>query len=241
MSVRGLLIRCLMCCSIFLALAGASFGQSSLDNPITHRKQSGNLPELLRFVAQQYNVPIIGELLQPLPAKLEIPAGTNSAIEAISAILKLVPNYRFEVAAGNVIHFYHPAVVDVSGNFLNLRIQRFTMPRDVSELKVILRARLNAAAQGLQGEGIVTSGFGAPELEKCRIAPAELEDVTGREVLLRAAGETRGFYSIVVFPNRTLRSEASLRYAYQHWFWGGLVSSERDTTMYIQKPPIDPM
>ena len=208
--------------------------QSPLNVPVPHPKASGNLPELLRFVAQQYRLPIVAEVMYPAPI-LSIPAGTNTAQEVLLELTKSVPEYKFELVGKTVVHFCNKDIENSPGNFLNVRLRRFSMPPNVSEFKVLFPARVGAARRGFQGEGVVTTGFGDPHLQKDTLPRIEFKDASAREILLRAAEETRGFYSIVVFPNRSVLSEASVNYTFQHWFWGS-VQTKDDTPMYIQRP-----
>ena len=210
----------------------------SLDIATAHDQVSGNLPELLRFVAQHYRVPVVAELALPLPEHLRIRPGTNSATEVLQELLKSAPDYQFEVIGRNVVHFYRSDITEAPQDFLNLRFRQFTMPPNVSDLKVFLRAKVYALRKGLQGIGVVTSGFGEPELAGDTLPHLEMKDVSGREILLRAAEESPTFYTVLVFLDKHANTEASMNYASQHWFWGSARPMKDNKPMYIQPQPI---
>jgi hypothetical protein len=212
-------------------------GQSLLAVRAVHRRWKGNMPEVLRSVAEQYQVPIIAELEQPLPPVLDIAEGTNSVSDVLNQIISHAPNYEFEVWKGSVIHFYSKGIQNAPGNFLSFTLEQFTMPSNVSELKLLLPARLNAVGYGVQGSGVVISGFKNPELTNSTLPRTELKHVSGREILLMAAQDTRTFFSIIVFPNRKVAKGLSENYAFQHWFWGSLNEKEKNFPLYVQPPP----
>lgn len=211
-------------------------GQAGLDSALDHQQVSGNMPELLRFIAQRYQLPIVAELCQPLPSRLRIAEGRDTARQLLYQLIEHVPAYQLETQRGDVVHFYCTEVLHASANFLNLEFQQFTMPPNVSELKLLLPAKLNGLRNGLAGNGLVTSGFGVPELQKQSLTRTELTNISAREILIRAAEETHGFYTIIVFPNSSLPPDVFANYAFQHWFWGPL-SVQQKEPIYVQPPP----
>lgn len=229
--------RILTACVTGLVTLSPCLAQSGLDSAMDHEKLSGNMPEMLRFIAQRYHLPLVAELCQPLPNHFSIPEERDTARELLFKMTAQAPAYQFDTLRGDGVHFYCTEVLHAGANFLNLTFQQFTMPSNVSELKLFLPAKLNGLRNGLDGSGLVTSGFGVPELQKQRLSPEELKNVSGRDILMRAAEETRGFYTIVVFPSSSLPSDVFANYAFQHWFWGPLGTVPEEEPIYVQPPP----
>jgi hypothetical protein len=115
----------------------------------SHKSCAGNLAELLRFVAEQYRVPMVAELVNPLPSQLVIESGQDTAIGLLQKVLTQVPGYRYEVTNGQIIHFYARDVVNAKGNLLNIGIKHFTMPNNLSDFKLLLPAAINRRAKRL--------------------------------------------------------------------------------------------
>jgi hypothetical protein len=223
--------------ALLMSLAGLCAAQPLLDSPLDHGKYSGSLPEVLRCISQDYRIPLIAELSQPLPVSVRVEEGRDTARELFSRVSKTVLGYNFEVLPDDVVHFFWQDLAHSSGNFLNLEFRQFTMPANVSELKLLLPAKLNGLRNGLEGDGVVTSGFGSPVLRQLTLRPEVLSNVTGRDILIKAARETKGFYCIVVFPPLSKSPTKFANYAFQHWFWGPAHLEAEAPPMYIQPPP----
>jgi hypothetical protein len=203
---------------------------------VSHKSCAGNLAELLRFVAEQYQVPVVAELVNPVPGQLIIESGQDTAIGLLGKVLKQVPRYKYEVINGQIIHFHEKDVVNAKGNLLNVDIKHFTMPNNLSDFKLLLPAAINSARKGLPTSGAVISGFPSSEMEKERLQARELTGVSGRDLLIAVAEETRGFYTIVVLQDQNCRTDACFDYANQHWFWGPLTGTVSQDRIYIQQP-----
>jgi hypothetical protein len=224
---------------VFVAVTispGNAQARSVLDMPTAHKAVSGNLAEVLRFVSEQYRVPVIGELLFPVPTNLAIESGEDSAIGVLSKLIPQISGYEYEVIAGHILHVYEHDVVSAKGSPLNIQVKHFTMPPTLSDFKLTLPAALNSARKGLPTRGLVISGFPSTDMEKKKLEPRDFSDVSGRELLILAAEDAPDFYSLIVLSDKSCRSDACFDYANEHWFWGPLKGSLSADPIYIQSP-----
>ncbi|OLB83780.1 MAG: hypothetical protein AUI17_07970 [Acidobacteriales bacterium 13_2_20CM_2_55_5] len=213
------------------------FAATDLKVIVSHKSWAENLAELLRFVAEQYRVPIVAELVNPVPSHLVIESGQDTAIGLLGNVLKQLPGYKYEVTNGQIIHFYAKHVVNAKGNLLNIRIKHFTMPNNLSDFKLLLPAAINSSRKGLPTSGAVISGFPSSEMEKEKLQTrGELTAVSGRDLLMAVAEETRGFYTIIVLQDQNCRTDTCFDYANDHWFWGPLTATVSHDPIYIQQP-----
>jgi hypothetical protein len=226
--------------TLFLAtvLSGTCMPVCAQDAPygrsVQHGPISEDLPNALAQVASLSNVPMIAELAQPLP-EVQVAAGTGDVGYLLREIARQAPEYDWE-AVGKVLHFYNKKLRRAKFNFLNLRFARFSMPANVSELKLTFPTReFGLLLQGYSGGGIATTGFGDVMLEKNLLQPAVLENVTGREILFRAANESPMFSTIIVFPNSDPTAKQMERDMNRNWFWQAL-TEEHPGHLYVQPP-----
>jgi hypothetical protein len=201
-----------------------------------HKGSSGNLAEVLRFIAQEYHVPVIAELIYPVPARVVIEPGKDSAIDLLKQVVNQVPRYSYTIADCGLIHVYEKDLLNARGNILNIQMKTFSMPANVSDLKLVLPGAISGAKRGLPSGGVVISGFPSQEMERQHLVPRELTNVTGRDVLISAASESLNFYSIIVFAKRNCTSETCFSYATQHWFWGPVSGESKPSPIYVQTP-----
>lgn len=197
---------------------------------------STNLADALYQVAWLAHVPLIAELAQPLPS-VEISQGTYIVKDLLQTLARQAPAYEWR-SEGKAVHFYNSRLAAAKFNFLNLRFPRFTMPGNLSDLKLTFPTREYALLQGSTGESIIIEGFGDPLLERNTLSAAVLENITGREILFRAANERPTFVSIVVFPNDDPTKKQVEVDMNRNWFWRAL-SSPRPVPFYVD-PPVVP-
>jgi len=223
---------------LFIGALNTSYlcAEERLHAPIAHKGSSGNLAELLRFVSEQYRIPIIGELVYPVPENRVFESGQDTAVSLLAKLLRQVPAYSYDITNGHIIRFYRRDVVDKKGNFLNVRLKHFTMPANLADFKLLLPSAIDSARKGLPGSGSVTSGFASREMENGKLTQKELSNISARDLLIMAAEETSAFYSIVVLESRNCQTDACFNYANQHWFWGSLTGSVSENRIYIQHP-----
>jgi hypothetical protein len=213
-----------------------AFASNDLGLVREHDRVSGNLAELLRFAAEQYHVPVIAELVYPVPEHILIDSGHDAIADVLAKLCAQAPGYTYEVKDDRVIHFHNVDITNSKGNWLNVRIKSFMMPPNVSDFKLLLPAAINSARKGLPPGGAVISGFPSTVMKNEKLQTRELMDVSARELLLTAAEESRGFYSIVVFQDQNCQSDACFDYAMQHWIWGPLTERVSKDRIYIQHP-----
>jgi|HubBroStandDraft_1064217.scaffolds.fasta_scaffold57653_2 hypothetical protein len=194
---------------------------------------SADLVNTLAQVAWLSHLPMIAELAQPLP-RIEIAEGTYVTKDLLQEIARQAPDYEWE-AEGKVVHFYNRKLSAAKFNFLNLRLPRFAMPSNLSEFKLTFPEREFALLQGYSGGGLVTIGVGDSMLEKDLLRAATLENVTGREILLRAANESPAFFAMIVFPNADPTGEQVQQDMNRNWFWQSF-KEQRLRPLYVQPP-----
>jgi hypothetical protein len=196
-----------------------------------HSAKTGNLAEVLRFVAIKFQVAIVAELVQPLASDLKIPSGKHSAKELLELLSKAAPGYSW-TAYGTVVHFYNDSVRSASENFLNVKFEMFEMPATVGDLQVLLPPQLKNRLQG-HSQGYAAHGFRT--LEGQALPVRTMHNVTGREILIAAAQSNPKFCTIIVFPS-SKPTATDINFAFENWFWQSLDSKEPQR-IYIKSPP----
>jgi hypothetical protein len=226
---------CAMLASFALAAACPSVRAQvgSLDRVVRLDETSADLVNVLAQVAWLSQLPIIAELAQPLP-KVQIAEGSHSVEYLLQTIAQQSPGHQWE-AEGKAVHFYNEKLKGAKSNFLNLTFPRFTMPGNISELKLTFAAREYGLMQGHSGGGIVTTGFGDAVLEKDLLQHTVLENITGREILLRATNESPTFFTAIIFPNAAPTKRQMELDMNRNWFWQAL-KGQRPGHLYVQAP-----
>src|ERR1700688_2118454 len=181
-------------CGVLGASDRDALNQTIKCGPITT-----DLANALVRVALLSRVPIIAELSQALPA-VDVSRGTYIVKDLLDGIARQSPGYewRFE---GKAVHFYSRRTKDAKSNFLNLRFPEFIMPGSLSDLKLMFPGREYALFEGSPGGSMIIEGFGDPVLKGDTLQTTPLENVTGREILFRAADERPTFATVLIFPN----------------------------------------
>jgi hypothetical protein len=188
-----------------------------------HGTFSGDLPNIIAQIAQEFDVPVLAELDYG-KRKFTFPAGRHSAREAMEKISKFDNRNRFSVK-DNVGLFINADAERSSKNLLNQVIKRFTLPKTVGELQLYLAPSLQAASKGLSGSaiaGVPSSGLSSLELPRQR-----LNEKTGREILLAALHAQPRFLFIAVVPKHESEPDTLAR----NWFWAELGSR---SPIYVQ-------
>jgi len=116
----------------FLILSPTTLGQqaqSKLDQQIDDfDSEATSGEEQLIELAQRFQISIGIEWIDARAKKAALPIHVRKTTirEAIRLILQQHPDYEFEVKDG-IIHIFPPAFVNDGRNFLNLRIQEFSL------------------------------------------------------------------------------------------------------------------
>jgi hypothetical protein len=182
-------------------------------------------------MARAAHVPIIAELVWPLP---EIPTaeGTPLTPERLNELVQQSPGYEWKME-GKAVHFYQRKLRRARCNFLNLGMSTFTVPPNLSDMKLWFPGWAIGLLEGYTPAGGAISGFPDGLLEKEKLQEAALHDVTPLSALIYVANESPTFYTVLVFPSDTpTKTDAEERVV---WQWGSL--NEKLQAVGTQPPP----
>lgn len=180
-----------------------------------HGAHSGDLVSALEFTSKTFHLPIIAELTKSYPTQLSISAGEHSAEQLLSELTGQSSGYGW-VNEGGVVLFYDKHLRDAPGNFFNAKIKRFVMPADLAVLKLELN---QAMANPEQTAAPVMTGVLEPDLQTVKLRQGEvLTNVTGREVLVEAARQSRDVFSVVLFPTSGPMTTNDVSEAHMNWY-----------------------
>jgi hypothetical protein len=182
-------------------------------------------------MARAAHVPLIAELVWPLP---EIPTAEGVPItpERLDELAKQSPGYEWRME-GKAVHFYNKKLRQAHFNFLNLKIRTFTVPPNLSDMKLWFPGWAIGLLEGYPAGGGAISGFGDTLLEKEKLQEAALTDVTPLRALIYVANESPTFYTVLVFPSAAPnKTDAEKRVV---WQWGSL--NEKLQAVGTQPPP----
>lgn len=218
-----------------LVLCGSCASGSAQSSPHCGLPQYGQPPEdlanALVQMARASHVPLIAELAWPLPGILSA-EGKPLNPDTLNELVKQAPEYEWRME-GKAVHFYNSKLRHAAFNFLNITIPRFTIPPDLSTLKLWFPSQAEGLLEGYTEQGGMTTGFGDTLLQKEKLQQVTLENVTPLEVLVHVANESPTFYTILVFPSvAPTRNEAEKQVV---WQWGSL--NEKLQPVYTQPPP----
>jgi hypothetical protein len=111
--------------------------------------------------------------------------------------------------------FYDIRLRYAPGNFFNANIPWFVMPGDLAELVL----ELNQAMGTEPGTARVMAGVPQKSLRIVKLRKGGvLTNVTGREVLVRAAKESNNLFSVVLFPTANPTTQKHIDQAHNNWF-----------------------
>jgi hypothetical protein len=179
----------------------------------THAAHSGDLVSALEFISTTYHLPVIAELTRSYPAHVSLPEGNDTPEQLLNALAGQSPGHGWAMEGG-VALFYDIQLHDAAGNFFNSNIPRFVVPGDLAELLLELNQ-----AMGASGKARVMAGIPEKALATVRLAKGEVfTDITGREVLLQAAKQSKNIFSVVLFPSANPRTPQDLSQARMNWY-----------------------
>ena len=198
--------------------------------PPQHGQPPEDLGNALVQMARASHVPLIAELVWPLP---EIPTAERVPLtpDTLNDLVKQAPGYEWKME-GKAVHFYNKKVRQARFNFLNMKIPRFAVPPDLSTLKLWFPGQAKGLLEGYTAQGGATTGFGDTLLEKEKLQRVTLDNVTPLEVLIHIANQSPTFYTVLVFPSAApTKSEAEKQVV---WQWGDL--NEKSQPIYTEPP-----
>jgi hypothetical protein len=205
--------------------------QSDSRRPLpNYGRPPADLANALIQMARASHTPLIAELVWPLP---DVPAsdGTPLTPERLNDLVRQAPSYEWKME-GKAVHFYNRKLRQAPFNFLNLKFSRFTVLPDLSQLKIWLPVEAEGLLEGYSGTGGATSGFRDTLLEKEKLQPVTLQNVTTLQVLVHVANESPSFYAVLVFPSAApTKNEAEKEVV---WQWGSL--NEKLQPVYTEPP-----
>lgn len=190
-----------------------------------------DLANALVQMARASHVPLIAELVWPLP-KVPTAEGVPLTPDRLNDLVKQSPGYEWKME-GKAVHFYNKKLRQARFNFLNFKMRQFSVPPDLSDLKLWFPGWAIGLLEGYPAEGGAISGFGDTLLEKEKLQQATLVDVTPLEALVHVANESPTFYTVLVFPSAApTKNDAEKRVV---WQWGSL--NEKLQPVYTQPLP----
>ena len=220
-----------LCCGFVLLLSASLWAQAqqTSQSHVSDSSQS-DLANALAHLAVRSRTPLLAELAQPLPrVALRPDAPLNK--DTLDELVKQAPTCKWTME-GSVVHFYDKKLKTAENNLLNLHFRTFTMPRNVSDLKLWLPGRAVGLLQGIDAEGGAISGFPDSALANDNLQQISLRDISPLQVLLHAAKQSPSFYTIIVFPSdRPTKSQAERQVS---WYWGSLRAPA--AAIYVQPP-----
>jgi hypothetical protein len=232
MKIQGLKFLTAVLAIFVSGVLGAS-DRDALNQAIKCDPITTDLANALVRVALLSHVPIIAELAQPVPA-VDLSQGTYIVKDLLDGIARQSPGYEWRVE-GRAVHFYSRRTKDAKSNFLNLRFPEFTMPGSLSDLKLMFPGREYALFEGSPGGSMIIEGFGDPVLKGDTLQATPLENVTGREILFRAANERPTFATVLIFPNDDPTKKQVEMDMNRNWFWQAL-SAPSPAPLYVDPP-----
>ena len=235
MKVKGLhIIFALFGLATGTVLASSSIIPSYSQAPVPHPSKSGDLAEVLSFLAHTYRLPLIAELAQPLP-KVTIAANKQRVPQVFDSLMQQAPGYAWAWENG-VVHVFNKRLLTQSKNFLNWRLTNFISPIDLGTFSSALPTQLHNLEIGYHGLGSVGNGLIPQKLQQILLPGQTFRNASARQILFSTAQSSKQFYSIVVFPNAHPRTHADAEFAFQNWFWRA-IGDQSSQHIYAQKPP----
>lgn len=197
-----------------------------------HTQRSGDLIEVLGFIANTFSVPMVIEVAQPYPVDLSIPAGTDSAAQLIEALIAKCRGYDWR-DDGGVVVVTKSSLMASPGDFMNRRLPVFVMPADVAYLRLQLAGALAAPP----GVAPLITGITPPDLTALKLPQGRvLKGFTGREILITAAKENREIFSLIIFPNGNPKTQKDRSEATGSWYIRS-ISSLSSTPLRVRSMP----
>ena len=209
---------------VLLTFAAAAHASSSpLDLPLEQRldaprkiaSASLKLTDFVGFLGNTYKVPLLVETTSPVP-DLAIPSGTFSARQLLDLAVQQLHGYEWKSEKG-VAHLYRRDLAGSQGNLLNLRIHRFTFPKNVAEFVLEFRQCLYSIVQHYDCRGGAIEAVAAAALFSEPLPYLEsFNDVDARSILLALWRANGRFYVLIAYESG--KPTLTSNFALQNWF-----------------------
>jgi len=181
----------------------------------------GTLPQALLLVGQTFHVPVLAEMVDPLPSDLSITLSPSSKASAVLAALVVqCPGYIVVREKDGFIVVQKDLFGDPA-NPMNEVVRDFAVPNNLGDFRLYFSASVGNAEQGIQGIGGVLSG---PVLHEGVSVPLKVETLhnqTAREILLHVAGEVGNLFSAFVVPSAHPHEQMVNHTSLQAWELAG--------------------
>jgi hypothetical protein len=201
----------------------------------TERGHKGDLVSALAFISHTFRLPIIAELTKSYPPHVSILPGEHSAAELLNEITSQSPGYTW-ITQDGVVVFYRGELHEASGNFFNRHIARFVMPADLAQLKL----ELNQVMASAPGTAPVLVGVVERPLQSVKLSRGEVfHNLTGRQILIEAAKESRNLFSVVLFPTEHPTAQHEMAEAHTNWYIRS-IDELRDNPIRLRSIPAQP-
>jgi hypothetical protein len=224
---------------LFIPSLALAQDASRLDLPLHERLEQPQrvaaakmrLTDLVSFIAISFKVPVLVETTSPVP-DLSISAGTYNVRQLLDSVMPQLHGFAWRDEKG-VVHVYKRRLLNSRGNIMNVRIHRFTFPRNVAEFLYFFRPCIRNTVQGYECGVGAFSGLLPLDLHRERLPSETFRDVSARDILLSALKANGRFYVLIAFESDTpkLKSE----FPYLNWFSQSLVSND-PSAIWVQNP-----
>ncbi len=197
--------------------------EQRLDIPVKHASATLRLTDFVSFVATSYKVPVLAEVVAPIP-DVKVSEGTDSARQLLETVIGRLPGYLWK-DEGGIAHIFQTSLLTSRGNILNLQVDRFYFPASVPDFNASFRSCLWGLAQHHGCVGGAISDLIPTELHKEPLPYAEaVREVAGRAILIRALQANGHFYSLIGY--RSDKPQLDDDFAISNWFIRSLVPDE---------------
>ena len=181
----------------------------------------GTLPQALLLVDQTFRVPVLAEMVDPIPSNLSVTIRPSRKVSAVlSTIVAQCPGYILVTEKEGFIVAQKDLFNDPT-NPMNEMVRDFMVPSNLRDFRLYFSTAVGNAQQGIQGIGGVLSGPALPADLSVPLKNEMLHNQTAREILLHVAGEVGSFFSAFVLPSAHPHQQMADHTSLQAWELAG--------------------
>ena len=182
---------------LILAIASPGCNCQDIGNTTFH----GTLSQALLLVDQTFHVPVLGEIVDPIPSNISLNlSSANTAPAALKTIVAQCPGYLL-VRTDRAFVVAQKELFEDPANPMNEVLRDFEMPNDLGLFKLRFPNDVAKAHQGMHGFGYILNGAGLPQNLSPLLKEEVLHSETAREILLHVANEVGNLFSILILPS----------------------------------------